>query len=240
MNTSLRPITCTWMLCGLIATGAGPGCNGGEKPPQPGIAPASTWIPDSPNDMANSATQDMAIPGPDCQAAAGLVANKRLICIDFTTALPDAMSGWTFDKDCGDARSNWIIAQEALMLSNFDSFKSGATETACSFRSPRLNATDLAGFKMLTLAILQSVDVRSETTNQRAQILLDGQTVPLVQFTGGISNSSVPPFRRNLITIEPNDFSTGLQAMFSVVTTGLAGAGYAGWQIKSIAVLGHK
>ncbi|MBL9003026.1 MAG: hypothetical protein JNJ46_02205 [Myxococcales bacterium] len=169
----------------------------------------------------------------------GLAADKRLLCADFTTSLP--ASGWTFDKDCGDTpKSNWIIAQGALVLSDFDSFKLGLTETACSFKPPKLNATDLAGLKTLTLAILQSVDVRSETTNQRAQILLDGQTVPLVQFTGGISNSSVPPFRRSLITIEPNDFSTGLQAMFSVVTKGSAGAGYAGWQIKSIAVLGHK
>ncbi|MBL9003027.1 MAG: hypothetical protein JNJ46_02210 [Myxococcales bacterium] len=243
MNTSLRPITCTWMLCGLIATGAGPGCNGGEKPPQPGIAPASTWIPDSPNDMANSATQDMAIPGPTCQAAMGLAADIRLLCVDFTTSLP--ASGWTFPVNCGADTWKWTIVDDALTLSNFGNFGLPMVDTECSFMLPLIDARS---YQTLTLSILQGVHLKSktkdETVNQRAQILLEGQTQSLVQFTGGGgaqigTGMTVPSFRRSTIQVQGG--SGGMKFTFKLSTFGSAGGtGEWGWFIKSIAVLGHK
>jgi len=242
MNTMLRRIA--WMLCGWIATGAGAGCSD-----QQGTSPLQSARTLGQTDMNPPDVGDMAIPGPTCEAANGLAADKRLLCVDFTTALPDAQSGWTFqDMGCGmtgSGQRTWKSTNGALNLDGFDSFGSGPADMECWFTSPPIDA---GSYPTLTLSILQAVHLKSKTgtesVNQRAQILLEGQMPSLVQFTGGGSaqmgtGMHVPSFRRSMIQVQGG--GAGMKFTFKLSTFGSAGGtGEWGWFIKSIAVLGHK
>lgn len=243
MNTLLRHVA--WMLCGLLATGAGSGCNGddGKKPPQMGTGSTLTWTSDSQSDMADSGAGDMAIPGPTCEAAKGLAADKRLLCVDFKTALPDAQSGWTFQvmgcgpiaSDMGVRERTWTVANGALILDDFEKFGVAMADTGCSFTSPLIS--DATSYKSLTLSIEQNVDLRiDKDVQQRAQILLESTPPPppLAEFTGKPSS-----FRRSMVTISASEVQDK-SLKFNLVTRSSSGGGYSGWQIRSIAVLGHK
>lgn len=240
MITSLRHTA--WMLCGLLLAGAGSGCNSGdgEKRSQPGIGPAATLQLDAPTDMASSAEMGTDM-GSSCKAAEGLAADNRLLCVDFTGDGAPQVPGWTFPANCGTDTFKWTLNDGTLSVSSFETFGSGTMDVACSFISPGLSAADLQGYKELTVSIVQRVDLKSGVGTeaaQRAQILLSARTEPLAQFTG----NNGPSFRRSMVTVPRAELPTSgmVQATFNLVTTGSAGAGPTGWQIQSIAVLGHK
>lgn len=237
MNTSLRHTA--WMLCGVLWTGSLPGCD------QDGLEPKNDrkWLASS--DLGAPPADMSGDPGPSCKAAEGLAADKRLLCVDFMGSGTPQIQGWTFQNmGCGTIGANqrtWTIANGALTLEGFDVFGSGTVDMNCSFSSPSLGATDLQGYKELTVSIVQRVDLRSGVNTeaaQRAQILLSGRVEPLAQFTGNNGTS----FRRSMFTVPRAELPTSgmVQATFNLVTSGTAGSGPTGWQIQSIAVLGHK
>ena len=217
LRTFARLVCCV----GLATFGLLSGC----CPSPPTAEPAPDLAP--PSDLG-------ADPGPTCQAAMGLAADKRLLCADFTTSLP--ASGWTFPANCGADTWQWTILGGALTLSSFGTFGDPASmnpmERACSFTSPSIEAGPYA---TLTLSVLQSVDLRIDpAVQQRAQILLDAPSTLLTESTG-----KTPSLRRSTVTISASEVD-GKSLKFNLVTRSLSGGGYTGWQIKSIAVLGHK
>lgn len=232
MNTLLRHVA--WMLCGWIATGAGAGCSD-----QQGTSPLQSARTLGQTDMNPPDVGDMAIPGPTCEAANGLAADKRLLCVDFTTNGPPQIAGWTFPMNCGADTWKWTIIGGALTLEAFGTFGDPAlmnpVERACSFTSPLIDATS---YKSLTLSIEQSVDLRiDKDVQQRAQILLESMSPPptlLAESTG-----KTPSLRRSTVTISASEVQDK-SLKFNLVTRSLSGGGYSGWQIRSIAVLGHK
>ena len=236
MNTLLRHVA--WMLCGLIATEAGSGCSD-----QQGTSPLQSVQSPDQTDMATSATEDMAIPGPTCQAAMGLAADKRLLCADFTTDGSPQIPGWDFAMGCKGAQ--WTIKDGALQLTPFDQFDSGS----CDFQLPALMGDGWSPYSAFTIAILQNVGLRADAAvYQRAQVLLrpppNNPTEPIVQFTGNQNplGGMARPFRRATVTVNRSETSAGFRVQFNVQSSGIGttGGGFVGWQIKSIAVLGHK
>ena len=180
-------------------------------------------------DLAGS---DLATTQPKCAAAKGLTGDT-LVCVDFSkvNGLTDPLLiGWDFTSLCP---AGWEIVVGKLQVKNFGSFAS-----SCSFTMPALSAADFQKYASYTLAVVQRVDLNS--LQQKAQVMLGGdddQKRLLDWMTGP------QPRQKKVYEITKGDLPTaamgGFQPFFKLNSAVGFGAGYQGWQIESIAVMGN-
>lgn len=197
--------------------------------------------PVTPDDLASPPPDADMTPGPDCKAAAGLK-GKRLLCIDFDTAPAAELQKWSFAVGTTCGGRSWEVGtlampeskDRALQLQNFATY-SGAS---CGFQAPAL---DLSQYPSVTLSIEHWVDLATNTSTKAMQLaeiwavpslmpprvsLYQGQDLAWRQFTVRI--------RRQELTNTPT-----FQPHFNLSSPGMFGDTYAGWRIRSIAVLGE-
>lgn len=180
-------------------------------------------------------TPDLASPAAKCAAAKGLE-GENLLCVDFSalpnqvlgSPPPSQLNGWDFNSppNC------WEIANGKLQVKNFSTFMS-----SCGFLLPALSPSDYQKYNSFTLAVVQKIHL--ESTLQQAQVMLGGDDdqrrlldwmtgkQPRKQWTQTIAKADLPPLAAGMF-----------QPLFKL-TSNIMGGGFQGWQIESIAVMGH-
>ncbi|MBL9004419.1 MAG: hypothetical protein JNJ46_09240 [Myxococcales bacterium] len=233
------------LCCGLLGA-AGSGCT---FKPSPGFGNIYEQLDGTTQDMADP-SQDMAT-GPSCKAAAGL-SGTRLLCHDFDGDPPPDLAGWNLSEGAGCAGTfGWEInplasppqEDKALQLKSFATFASGS----CGVALPSLDSWLGGQHGSLTLALEHQVDFNeapSASLGPKAEVCLDrAQTRCTVSF---LSQGAKRYLRWTLrITRSELQSDSGpplaLQPVLRLRANGtLYGNAFAGWRIKSIAVLGDK
>lgn len=180
-------------------------------------------------DMKGSENPDMTAPVAKCAAAKGL-AGDNLLCVDFdkVTAL-STLSGWDFTSQCP---AGWTVSGGKLQVNSFATFMGD-----CRFTMPALGSADYQKYNGFTLSIVQSLDLNKTQLRQSAVVYL-GVAIDTQQVWLGTGNS---PRQTSAITVAktalPNGGAGMYQPLFQVVS-GVAGGGFQGWLIESIAVNG--
>lgn len=176
-----------------------------------------------------SVTHDMST-APACAAAKGL-SGVPLICTDFPSpqTLVDLKGmGWDFTQ----CVAGWTVSNSNLQVNSFSTFAS-----SCSFTTRPLTPSEYQKYSSFTLSVVQTVDLNA--MKQGAYVYL-GLDVPSQQiwYTTGTYPQTVTTLKIAKPAL-PNGGNNNYQPLFKITSGAAFGAGYQGWQIESIAVMGN-
>jgi hypothetical protein len=174
---------------------------------------------------------DLTPPTAKCAAAKGLT-GEALTCIDFTqlTSLTDPkLTGWDFTVAMGTC-PGWDLSTSKLQVKNFTGFTG-----SCGFQMPPLTDPDYAKYTSFTLSVIHTVDLNKQ--QQTALIYLGrDQDTQQLSFSSGLNPKMISTFQVAKAAL-PNGGSGKYQPLFKLTSGQIFGG--AGWQIESIAILGH-
>lgn len=186
---------------------------------------------------------DMLLADASCQAGKGL-RGKVFTCVDFAnTSIVELQSaGWNFPicTPSTPASVSWEIAQGRLQLNivDYSTFKG-----ACQFSLPAISNPDISLYKSFTIAIAHTLSLNDGSIASVAPqlaLLSLGSLSPsrfLSEWSGKL------PSQTNTTTISKLDLPTGInpfQFLFGLNAPVISGAGYTGWHIASIAIVGNQ
>jgi hypothetical protein len=184
-------------------------------------------------EMTCPSPPDLATPASKCAAAKGL-AGDNLLCVDFKDVQAlTSLSGWDFSCTGG---ASWGSTGGSLQVNNFGTFKD-----ECTVKVPpiNLNDADKQKYKLLTLSLVQRIDLADSA--QKAYVYLNdtGDPTRLLYFATG---QKKPSKQVTTVTLDKQDLPAMVnntpQWILRVSSTTGFGPGYAGWQIESIAING--
>lgn len=187
----------------------------------------------------SAGSTDMAT-GADCRASIGLP-GTRLLCVDFDGDGSTFPSGWTPKVGSGSSCMGWEVGPppsslpggRALQMTAFNNVSG-----VCGFQLPMIS---LAGYQRVTLSIDHVVDFPALDGMNRSRLVeiypTSAMTPPrLALFTGRETT-----WQRFTVVVRPADLggAQALQPLFSTQLPATSDTSYAGWRIRSIAVMGE-
>ena len=197
----------------------------------PGSAPSEPEC--SPADLMSQ--HDLTQAPAKCAAAKGL-SGDVLLCVDFDkVAGLDApeLKGWDFNVL--SACSGWEISSGALQIKSYQMLK-----TDCAFLIKNINLADFSvqKFQEFTLSVKYNIEI-NRLKQQMAKIYMGSNNEERIMwqkaFVQPEQTLSIKMAKLNI----PNGGNNSYQPMFYLYNPGSSESpGFAGWQIKSIAILG--
>lgn len=192
------------------------------------------------SDLKCSSLPDLAPPPAKCAAAKGLSGDVLgNLCVDFSafsdqtlsSTPPQGLTGWTFGKD-GMNNDCWQVMGGKLLVKDFTTFMS-----SCNFRLPALSAADYNKYSSFTLSVVQTININPAKQNAFIYMGAEMTTQQIWNVTGAYGKMDT------MLQIAKTDLPNGgtgtYQPLFKIISS-VAGGGFEGWQIESIAVTGNQ